>query len=110
MIFATMSDNAKKPTPTTLNDLPQFEILGFLPETEYGQAGFSGRFSHVEGVIETVSWLRVSSEKCARGGLHALDTRTGAAVFVPWEGGSILRLGRSCRGLMASGNLRTSRW
>lgn len=88
-----MSANTKKPAPTTLNNLPHFEILDFLPETEYGQAGFSGHFSQVEGVFETVSWLRVSREKRARGGLHALNRGTGAAIFVPSEGSEHLAVG-----------------
>jgi hypothetical protein len=76
-----------------LNDLPQFEISSFFPETKYGGAGFSGRFSGLEGVREGVCWLRISKQKSARGKLHALDAASGAAIFVPWEGREHLAVG-----------------
>jgi hypothetical protein len=79
--------------PVSLNDLPQFELLDFLPITEYGQAAFSGQFNRIEGVREMVCWLRVSGEKYSRGALHAVDAASGAALFLPWEGREYLAVG-----------------
>jgi hypothetical protein len=76
-----------------LDDIPHFQITDELLNTPYGESGFLGRFDQVGGVIETVSWLRVSKEKFSKGSLHALDLDKKSAIFVPWEGKSYLAVG-----------------
>lgn len=74
-----------------LEDIPHFQITDELLNTPYGESGFLGRFDQVGGVIETVSWLRVSKEKFSKGSLHALDLDKKSAIFAPGKEKVILR-------------------